>query len=95
MAVAIRVRDSEILREGVPLLGVYDGVNVLFTTPEVFVQSVNRNIKVYLNGVRLFYGSGNDYVVQESGGPGTGFDTVVLVVAPKATENLLADYRIK
>jgi hypothetical protein len=96
MAVTVRVRDFSALktREGVPLLGIKNGVNVTFTTPEPFVQSPNLNIKVYLNGQRLWNGSGNDYVVAESGGPGTGYDTVVLAVPPKGFENLIADFRV-
>lgn len=96
MAVNIRVRDVAALktREGITLLGSYNGVNVSFQTPEPFVQNSNLNIKVYMNGQRLRFGALNDYVVAESGGPGTGFDTVIVAVPPKSYENLMADYRV-
>lgn len=96
MAVTSRLRDVAALktREGISLLGIKDGVNVTFMTPEPFVQNSNLNIKVYLNGQRLWGGAGNDYTVSESGGPGTGYDTVILAVPPKNFENLIADYRI-
>jgi len=96
MSVTARLRDIAALktREWISLLGIKDGVNVMFTTPEPFVQNPNLNIKVYLNGQRLWNGAGNDYTVSESGGPGTGYDTVVLAVPPKGFENLIADYRV-
>lgn len=95
MAVTSRLRDIAALktREGINLLGDYDGINLTFTTPEPFVQNANLNIKVYLNGQRLRLGALNDYVVAESGGPGTGYDTVVVAVPPKNFESLIADYR--
>lgn len=95
MAVSIRLRDVAALktREGIPLIGDYDGANVEFATPEPFVQNNQLNIKVYLNGQRLAWGASNDYVVSESGGPGTGYDKVILAVPPKSYEILIADYR--
>lgn len=74
------------------LLGSKDGFNHTFTTPEDFVQSGEQVIRVYLNGQRLQEGISNDYTVLESGGPGTGFDTVILVVAPLGYEKVTADY---
>jgi len=94
MAVVIRLRDPAALkvREGIPLTGMYDGSNISFTTPEPFIQTSGANIKVYLNGQRLR--AANDYVVSESGGPGTGFDTVTVATPPKSYESLIADYRV-
>ena len=96
MAVNIRVRDTSTLkiREGVVLLGDYNGLNVAFTTPETFVQTTNLNISVYRNGQRLRSGPSHDYVAVESGGPGTGYDTVQVALAPHSEEILTADYRI-
>jgi len=94
MAVTVRKRDpfAEKVREGVALLGIYDGSNQDFTTPEPFVQGTNMNIKVYRNGQRLHFGVSNDYVVSESGGPGTGYDTIVVAIPPRDHEKLIADY---
>ena len=74
------------------LLGPKNGINVTFTTPEPFVQSGNLIVRVHLNGQRLRLGISNDYTVFESGGLGTGFDTIILTIAPKNYESLLADY---
>jgi hypothetical protein len=96
MAVTARIRDIAALktREGIPLQGSYDGVNVSFQTPEPFVQTNQMNIRVYRNGQRLRFGSVFDYTVAESGGPGTGYDTVIVAVPPKSADNLIADYRV-
>ncbi len=78
------------------LVGVRDGVNVVFTTPshEHYLHNLPFfSIAVYLNGMRLALL--DDYIVQESGGPGTGFDTVVLNEAPFSNDHLFADYVIQ
>lgn len=75
---------GEFRRTGVALVGAINGVNMVFTTPSIFVHaSGGDSIAVYYNGQRLFEGAANDYVVSESGGPGTGYDTVTLTFAPK------------
>lgn len=76
------------------LLGPKNGINVTFTTPDVFIQSGETVIRVFRNGQRLLEGALSDYTVSESGGPGTGFDTVTLAVAPLGYENLTADYMV-
>lgn len=80
-------------RVGQRLLGPKDGSNVIFTVPvgDKFTQNLPFfSIQVYFNGVRLTLL--DDYLVAESGGIGTGFDTVVLEVAPLYSDHLLADY---
>lgn len=75
------------------LLGVQNGVNVTYTIPvgDKFTHNLPFfTIQVYFNGVRQKLL--NDYIVLESGGFGTGFDTVVLELAPRAGDNLLCDY---
>lgn len=62
--------------------GVIDGVNTLFTTSSFFQED---SIAVYYNGQRLRRGASNDYVVSESGGIGTGFDTIDLTFAPRSS----------
>jgi hypothetical protein len=47
-------------------------------------------IEVYLNGVRLT--ETDDYTPIESGGVGTGYDAVQLIITPRANDHLLADY---
>ena len=75
------------------LLGVRNGVNSVFTTPEVFVQDGELVIRVYKNGSRQRFGSSNDYTVSESGGAGSGYDTVTFNgPAPQSNDGLTADY---
>jgi hypothetical protein len=95
MAVVVRKRAiaAVVFRWDVELSGVKDGVNLTFSVPgEKFVQTGNIGIRVHLNGQRLFLGAGNDYAVSESGGPGTGYDTVILTVPPVPWERITADY---
>jgi hypothetical protein len=79
-------------RWNLSLAGAKDGVNLVFTTPEDFVQAGNVVIRMYLNGQRLILGAAADYVVSESGGPGTGFDTVTLAIPLISVDALTADY---
>jgi len=73
------------------LTGTKNGVNAIFTTAEDFVQGT---IQIYWNGVRLFEGVALDYTTSESGGVGTGFDTVTFTAGkmPVVTDFLAADY---
>lgn len=63
------------------LTGAVNGTNTVFTTVQDFVDGTDS---VYFNGVRQREGIGNDYVRSESGGVGTGFDTITFAVAPKS-----------
>lgn len=71
------------------LAGLKNQSNNTYTTAADFVAGSEA---VYYNGVRLLEGVGNDYVRSESGGIGTGYDTITLVVAPHSDDNLLIDY---
>jgi len=75
-----------------PLLGTNNGINTIFTTAEKFVVDGEQNPTVWFQGQRLFAGPTCDYVLSESGGVGTGFDTVTFTFAPPATSNLVMDY---
>lgn len=91
-AIQTRFIEASRLRSGQQLVGVRDGSNVLFTTgSEKFVHNLPFiSVQVYLNGVRLTLL--DDYTVAESAGPGTGYDTVILEVAPRSREKLYVDY---
>lgn len=75
-----------------PLSGDVDGVNVTFTTPAYFIASGPSKESFYLNGVLLRQGVTEDYTVSESGGIGTGYDTIVMAFAPKPGDWLTIDY---
>lgn len=84
-------------RVGQNLVGVRNGVNVMFATPgrEKFAHNLPfLDISVYLNGSRLQLL--DDYLVMESEGFDTGFDTVQLLVPPLyPDDHLLADYILR
>lgn len=83
------------VREYVTLLGAQDDSNLVYTIPDKAINDPPKlQLKVYRNGVRCNPGAGNDYTVSESGGAGTGYDTITFATgtAPRADECLWADY---
>ena len=67
--------------EDIQLVGSVNGFNTVFQIPfGTFIQSSDYRIIVYVNGVKQVYL--DDYIIAESGGPGTGYNTVILSVAP-------------
>lgn len=80
---------------GVPVNGVKNGTNRVFTTPDIFVSD---SMSLFHNGRRLVRSAvldprGGEYVVLESGGVGTGYDVIsFLTFAPNGSSQLFADY---
>jgi hypothetical protein len=74
------------------LSGAINGVNTVFTTTGFFRHGGFDTECVHYNGVRLFEGIGNDYVASESGGPGTGYDTITTNFAARTGHVLVIDY---
>lgn len=67
------------VREGVTPDGDVDGVNTTYVIPsgdKAYHLDPGPKIKVYVNGVRQSEGEGSDFTVSESGGVGTGYDTI-------------------
>lgn len=93
---------AALTRVGVSLGGPKNGYNREFTTPEAFVHDpggTGKTISLWHNGRRLIQtplanpGEG-DFTVTESGGVGTGFDTInLLTFAPVVRSTLVADYQ--
>jgi hypothetical protein len=87
------------LKQQVALLGAKDSSNRVFTVPapDKFLNGVydNNDFRILIrhNGRDLV--ETEDYFVAESGGPGTGFDTVILCFAPRDVSILVADYYIE
>jgi hypothetical protein len=86
-------------RMDIPLLGLKNGSNYVFTTPEKFVHSATLSIAVFWNGRRLRID--RDYDLSESGGVGTGYDTISLTpwslgksFLPRSGDELISDYYI-
>jgi len=78
------------LRAGVPLAGSINGSNTTFAFPEPALVGPSYGPSVFYNGQQLL--RVDDYALTESGGPGSGFDTVSLLFAPKPGDKLTADY---
>lgn len=69
-----------------------DGVNTVFLAPDVFLVDGLADPALYWNGQRLRAGATNDYLLSESGGAGSGYDTFTMMVAPKTSDAIMADY---
>ena len=80
-----------VFKQGVSLIGTQDGSNRIFTTPDKFINGTLGNnefrIKITHNGRDLV--ENQDYTLLESGGAGTGFDTIVFVSFMPAVKSLL------
>ena len=86
-----------LFRQNVRLLGVVNGSNRVFTTPggEKFINGEldDNEFRIIIdhNGRRLIQNT--DYIISESGGPGSGFDTIELIAfTPRCKSKLIADY---
>ncbi len=64
----------------------------VFQTPLPFIHGGTDTEVVEYNGQRLFSGLGNDYTISESGGPGSGYDTITLEFTPATASNMLVDF---
>jgi hypothetical protein len=64
----------------------------VFTTSSYFRHGGLDTEVIIYDGQRLREGVGHDYVASESGGVGTGFDTVTLVFTPDPDANWFIDY---
>jgi hypothetical protein len=64
----------------------------IFTTGLNFRHGGVDTEVVSYNGQRLVEGLGNDYVASESGGVGTGYDTITLEFTPRPASNFRVDY---
>jgi hypothetical protein len=87
-----------IVKEGMILNGSVDGSNRIFTTNDKFIDGAYDNnqfaISVFHNGRKLV--KNIDFITAESGGPGSGYDTVIfLQITPAARSVIRADYTIK
>jgi hypothetical protein len=72
------------------LIGTRDNVNTTFTTPTPFKHTSQFKEVLFVNGLRQHIPE--DYFVAESGGPGTGYDTIVFVTPPFPDDILTIDY---
>lgn len=85
-------------REKIALIGLKDGINRMFFTPDKFLNGSYLNNVFHLtvehNGKELY--ENIDYTISESAGPGTGYDTINLISFTPVRQSLLyATYAIK
>lgn len=80
--------------QGMSLIGNIDGNNRIFTTQHNFINGTwglnEFRIRIEHNGRTLAHTF--DYIIAESGGPGTGYNTIILNFVPAARSVLIADY---
>jgi hypothetical protein len=72
------------------LIGVQDTINTTFTTATKFKHTSQFKEVLFVNGLRQHIPE--DYFVAESGGVGTGYDTIVFTNAPYPDDTLTIDY---
>ena len=80
---------------GVELIGVKNSANRFYATPDNFLNAdVGGDlftISIFHDGNRLV--ETKEYVLSESGGVGTGFDTIeIIAFKPKSKSTLIANY---
>lgn len=84
-----------VFKQNIPLIGTLDGVNRIFTTPDKFIQGTFDgnifSIMVFHNGQELV--PNIDFTISESGGIGTGNDTITFIsFIPTSNSILVAAY---
>ena len=87
-----------VFKQGISLIGAKDGTNRTFTTPDKFINgSLGNNefrIKIIHNGRDLI--ENENYTLIESGGAGTGFDTIVFIsIIPTTKSKLEVSYVVE
>lgn len=87
-----------LFRQSQELIGLKNGTNPIFTTPDKFIEGTYGNNEFHIlirhNGRTLQ--EGTDYIVAEGGGPGTGFDTIIFkCTLPDEDSELVVDYVIE
>jgi hypothetical protein len=97
-SIALGGAGNVIVRENVMLLGARDGVNRIFMTPEKFITGLYLgsiySIRIRHNGRGM--DPDLDYDISESGGAGTGYDTIFFKsFTPSLFNSILADYTVK
>lgn len=84
-----------IFKQGQELIGVKDGINPIFTTPDNFIQGIfgNNEFRILIRHNGRALQEGTDYIVSESGGIGTGYDTIIFkCTLPDEDDEVVIDY---
>ena len=87
-------------KTGISFTGTLDGTNRAFQLPDRYLHVNGLSLDVFHNGRRLVEATLpdprlGDFYCTESGGLGTGFDSIFLLrFAPSARSVLVADYQV-
>jgi hypothetical protein len=87
-----------LFKQGQPLIGDKNGVNPIFTTPDKFIQGTfgNNDFRILIMHNGRVLQETTDYILSESGGAGTGFDTVIFKCTfPDENSELVTDYVVE
>jgi len=88
-----------IFKQNIKMVGDYNSVNRIFTVPgsDKFINGefLVHDFRILLRHNGRILVEGVDYSVSESGGTGTGYDTVILMFSPKARSQLFANYVVE
>lgn len=87
-----------VLKQGQELIGTKDGSNPIFTTPDNFIQGTfeNNEFRILIRHNGRVLKEGVDYIVSESGGVGTGYDTVIFkCTLPDESDEIVVDYVVE
>jgi hypothetical protein len=83
-------------RKNAVVIGLINSINTVYTLPfgdKAIVEATGVTIEVKYNGQDLLDGVGNDVLLSESGGGGTGFDTITFInFAPVAGDRVTTSY---
>lgn len=71
---------------------VVTGNPTIFTTTANYIHGGLYTETVFYNGQRVWEGTGNDYLATESGGAGTGYDTITTTFTPRIGSNWTMDF---
>lgn len=85
-------------KQGQSLIGSFDGINQSFYTLEKFINDTfgNNEFRIMVKRNGRILTEGVDYIVSESGGLGTGYDTVKFICNPPyETDNIEVDYIVQ
>lgn len=74
----------------IELTGTKNGINTIFYTPEKFLYTTDYKLILYINGVRQKITE--NFLISESSGPGTGYDTIIILDPPYSNDYLVIDY---
>src|SRR6266404_5228938 len=90
--IMVGYKNSDVIHyEDQRLVGNINSFNTTFKVANPpFIQDDVYKIIIFWNGIKQSLS--NDYIIAESKGPGTGYNTVILLVAPDSGDIISANY---